>query len=265
MLLTTPSSADAASPIGQADIEQAITDLQAGSDLARADLVRNLIELGNRRADEATRIQSLDSFIRLGAAVLKTRDRSIDTNAKVGIWPTFDALAHGAKFPVFAGTDPASITDANLRKAYEDALTRHKETLASFSKERQKDEAASEALAACKRLLMEINAPKADERVKQSLAKLADDPWLAARVTAALYPPAESKPEEAQPIPDGRDASPLNHPPAVQTPAPKKSAEAKPLTSSPGEEPVSSTPWSVVAVLIIAATGLLWLLVKNRK
>jgi hypothetical protein len=41
--------------------------------------------------------------------------------------------------------------------------------------------------------------------------------------------------------------------------------ETKPTTSTPSEEPTSSTPWSVVAVLIVAATGLLWLLVKKRK
>ena len=52
-------------------------------------------------------------------------------------------------------------------------------------------------------------------------------------------------------------------PPMVQPPAPKKPLEAKPAT--PSEEPTSSTPWSVVAVLIVAATDLLWLLVKKRK
>ena len=52
-------------------------------------------------------------------------------------------------------------------------------------------------------------------------------------------------------------------PPIVQTPAQKKAPEAKP-TSTTTAEP-SSTPWSVVVVLVVAATGLLWLLVKNRK
>ena len=37
-------------------------------------------------------------------------------------------------------------------------------------------------------------------------------------------------------------------------------------TSSPiSEESFSSTPWSVIVVLIVAATGLLWLLLKGRK
>lgn len=52
--------------------------------------------------------------------------------------------------------------------------------------------------------------------------------------------------------------------PVVQPPAPKKDVEAKP-TPTPSEEPISSTPSSVIVVLIVAATGLLWLLVKKRK
>ncbi|MEQ1934554.1 MAG: hypothetical protein ABL962_11880, partial [Fimbriimonadaceae bacterium] len=56
ILGATPFPIKAAPPIEQSEIEQAITDLQGGSDLARADLVRNLIELGNRRADEDTKI-----------------------------------------------------------------------------------------------------------------------------------------------------------------------------------------------------------------
>jgi hypothetical protein len=68
------------------------------------------------------------------------------------------------------------------------------------------------------------------------------------------------------------ESSPKANPPAanntqapsfVQPPAPKKALEAKPAT--PSEEPTSSTPWSVVAVLIVTATGLLWLVLKKRK
>lgn len=52
--------------------------------------------------------------------------------------------------------------------------------------------------------------------------------------------------------------------PEVQ-PATKQAPEAKPTQATPSEEPTSSTPWSIIVVLIVAATGLLWLLVKNRK
>ncbi len=50
--------------------------------------------------------------------------------------------------------------------------------------------------------------------------------------------------------------------PAIQPP-PKKEPEAKAVTTS--EEPTSSTPRLVWAVLIVAAISLLWLLLKNRK
>ena len=45
----------------------------------------------------------------------------------------------------------------------------------------------------------------------------------------------------------------------------KQSESAKPTVSSPSEESTSSTPWSLIVILIVAATGLLWLLVKKRK
>jgi len=44
-----------------------------------------------------------------------------------------------------------------------------------------------------------------------------------------------------------------------------KVSETKPTAATPSEEPTSSTPWSVIAILIVAAIGLLWLLLKNRK
>lgn len=52
--------------------------------------------------------------------------------------------------------------------------------------------------------------------------------------------------------------------PVVQPPAPKKAPEAKPTVPTPGEKPTSSTPWSIIAVMIVAAIGLLWLLLKRR-
>jgi hypothetical protein len=45
---------------------------------------------------------------------------------------------------------------------------------------------------------------------------------------------------------------------------PSKKPNTNP-TSAPSEEPTSSTPWSTIVVLIVAAIGLLWLLLKGRK
>jgi hypothetical protein len=52
-------------------------------------------------------------------------------------------------------------------------------------------------------------------------------------------------------------------PPVVRPPTPTKAHEVKPPILS--EKPTSSTPWSIVAVLVVVAFGLLWLLLKKRK
>lgn len=54
-------------------------------------------------------------------------------------------------------------------------------------------------------------------------------------------------------------------PPLVRPIAPKKEPEAKLTPTTPNQEPASSTPWSIIVVLIVAATGLLWLVLKKRK
>lgn len=48
-----------------------------------------------------------------------------------------------------------------------------------------------------------------------------------------------------------------------EAPLTPNAPETTPVTAS--DEPTSSAPWSVVAVLIIGAIGLLWLVLKNRK
>lgn len=50
---------------------------------------------------------------------------------------------------------------------------------------------------------------------------------------------------------------------AAQQQRPSKSGKTQ--AEPPSEEPASSTPWSIIVVLIVAVTGLLWLLVKKRK
>lgn len=50
-----------------------------------------------------------------------------------------------------------------------------------------------------------------------------------------------------------------------QQSAPRKPTDKKPATSPPFEEPSSSTRWLVLAAVIVAARGLLWVLLKMRK
>lgn len=51
--------------------------------------------------------------------------------------------------------------------------------------------------------------------------------------------------------------------PLVQPTAPENAPEVN--SSVTKEEPISSTPWNIIVVLILAVTGLLWLLLKKRK
>lgn len=52
-------------------------------------------------------------------------------------------------------------------------------------------------------------------------------------------------------------------PQAAQPVAQKKAPATQPTTSPPSEEPTSSTPWAVIAVVVVAAIGLLVLLLKR--
>ncbi len=54
-------------------------------------------------------------------------------------------------------------------------------------------------------------------------------------------------------------------PSVAQPPTPKQAPETKPAPTVRSDEQTSSTSWPVVAVSILAAVGLLWLLLKGRK
>lgn len=52
---------------------------------------------------------------------------------------------------------------------------------------------------------------------------------------------------------------------SLNVPKPSPTSKVpKPSTSTPGEDAPSSTPWSMIFVLIVATCGLLWLLLKRR-
>lgn len=72
-------------------------------------------------------------------------------------------------------------------------------------------------------------------------------------------------PGEPSPKANPSAANNTQAPSLVQPTAPKKAPSTATASATPSEERTSSTPWSIIVVLIVAATGLLWLLVKNRK
>ena len=61
------------------------------------------------------------------------------------------------------------------------------------------------------------------------------------------------------------DASTLGNSTSKASPLVHKPHEAKLIESTPIDESISTTLWSMIVVMIVAVTGLLWLLVKKRK
>jgi hypothetical protein len=62
--------------------------------------------------------------------------------------------------------------------------------------------------------------------------------------------------------------SPASQPEGIQSSqstGSKPAGSATQINGATDGNATSSTPWSIIVVLIVAATGLLWLLVKNRK
>jgi hypothetical protein len=64
---------------------------------------------------------------------------------------------------------------------------------------------------------------------------------------------------------DQKETNAPTAPPVAPNRQEPNAPEAKPTTPpTPNEEPTTSTPWSIIVVLIVAACGLLWLLLKRR-
>jgi hypothetical protein len=120
-----------------------------------------------------------------------------------------------------------------------------------------------------------------DEKLAAALRKLvplyADAPERVAFIEKVLSGKARdeylkwSSLQGVQPIQPVTDVSATSQKqsPSIGTNGPitaspkRKSADSKP-TLTPSEESASSIPWSIIVVLIVAATGLLWLLLKQR-
>jgi hypothetical protein len=108
-------------------------------------------------------------------------------------------------------------------------------------------------------LFLEHGTPE-DVKMLQDLAKRR--PFLAPSLERAFDLQRYKNPDRSNTTQTTPTPKPL---PVVQPTAQKKVTKAQPTASRPNEEPTSSTLWSVVAVLIVAAIGLLWLFLKGRK
>lgn len=69
---------------------------------------------------------------------------------------------------------------------------------------------------------------------------------------------------EGETDPATQEAKPISTPFLLEQ-LKKKTPEAKPTPTTPSVESAPPTPWSIIVVLIVAATGVLCLLMKKRK
>jgi len=91
-------------------------------------------------------------------------------------------------------------------------------------------------------------------------ALLPDDP-----IQAYLKDAVTGKQKSSSVSMRGKSSLPETLSGSAQREGVKTSSNLAPSPPTASDEPTSSTPWSVVAVVIVAAIGLLWLLIKNRK
>lgn len=115
---------------------------------------------------------------------------------------------------------------------------------------------------------------KLGERLEKQIAKDFPGEWL------AFFSDLKSgelkkniiarRTREGQPMPEslgGNHVAPKvgNGKNVPQAPGERKPTNPEALSESADRQAISSTPWSIIVVLITAAAGLLWLLVKKRR
>ena len=263
---------------GMASAQLSSNDLKAllmrqsdGANPHEIALAMSGVERSLREGSEAAKLPGTLQAIDLAATIYRTHDTTVPTDRSVGRWPDFDATKFGGK-PIFAGTDPKAITDPKLKVAYEQALASHEKLLTRVAAEMHKLEEGDYCARVALRVIeSSANRPVLSEAVKKHIASMQDAPWIRERLTQIVLPKPPSKEQPSTPNGSTEPASALQSRPneivpplsSVERP-PLEAPEAKPTVPEPSKDPSSSTPWVIIAVLIAAALGLLWLLLKRR-
>lgn len=255
------------------DVNTLITRHQDGADPHEIALAMSGVERALREGSEATKLPGTLQAIDLAAMIYRTHDTTVPTDRSVGRWPDFDATKFGEK-PIFLGSDPTKyFTNPEAIEAYKQALTKHEQLLTRVAVEMHKLEEGDYCARVALRVIeSSANRPVLSEAVKKHIASIQDAPWIRERLTQIVLPKPPSKEQPSTPNGLTEPASASQSRPSEIVPPlssverpPLEAPEAKPTPTTASEEPASSTPWSIIVVLSVAATCLLWLLVKKRK
>jgi hypothetical protein len=151
------------------------------------------IENDLREGPEANKLPGILQALKLAAFIYRTRDVSVPIERMIGRWPDFDATKLGGK-PIFAGTDPQSITDPRVRATYEQALADHEKFLGRVSVEMYKLQEGDYCAGAALRVVeSSANPAVLKEAVAKQIASLPDAPWIRERLTRVVLPVTSSK------------------------------------------------------------------------
>lgn len=149
-----------------------------------------------RDGPEANKLRGIKQALEQAASIYRTRDMSVPTDRVIGLWPDFDGTELGGK-PIFAGADPQSITDAQIRAAYEQALVDHGKLLSQLPIELHKlqegDVCASEAL---RILQTSPNSASLMEAVANQITSMPEAPWIKERLSKVMLLGSRSKKQQ---------------------------------------------------------------------
>lgn len=255
------------------DVTRQLNQALADGDFHAVSLAVSGWESRAKSATDDQKLPFIKDAINFAAAILANCDPSLHSSFDIGPEPPFDWKTYGIK-PLFNGEPPEAIENPVAREAYKIALADHRKLMVRVSTERHKLEEGDYCARTAFRVVeSSANRTALSEAVEKHIASTQGAQWIRDRLTKVVLPKPQSKEQStsqsdstpptatSQPQP-GAPTLPLS---SVQTHTPTKTPEAKPTVPTPSEAPASTTPWSIIVVLIVAATGLLWFLVKKRK
>jgi len=253
------------------DIAQQLNNAIVAGDFHMVSLAISGCESRARSAPDNQKMPFLKDALHFAAAILAKCDPSLHSAFGIGPEPPFDWQKYGIR-PLFNGVSPDAIEDSVAREAYKSALADHRKLMVRLSAERQKLEEADYCARAAFRVVESVEDRKAlNQAIGKHIASIQEAQWIRDRLIQIVLPQPPSKELSPPQNESNAKASTLQHQPSAPKspllsapqPVARNVPDAKPV-SSPIETPASSTPWSFIVVLIVAACGLLWLLLKRR-
>jgi hypothetical protein len=267
-VLVTCEGAAQFSPEINRQLNQAIAD----GDFHVVSLAVGELESRARSVRDDRKLPFVRDVVSFAAAIFGKCDPSLHS-VRIGPEPPFDWRKYGIR-PLFNGVSAEAIEDPVAREAYKSALSDHRKLMVRVAAERQKLEEGDYCASAAFRIVeSSANQATLRQEVGKHIATIGDAQWIKDRIEKIVLPKPQSigkpatkanpsAPTQQQQQPRSDEVVPL--PTSAQPPTTSKAPSTASEPTIPREQPTSSTPWSIIVILILAALGLLWLVLKRR-